>query len=92
MENTETLFSEREYLQRLLVEGVRNGEYISDTPELYQYLLSDTTGDLGGVSNSLQFFTPEGVELTEGWNGYPVVVSRFTIREVEDLLATRYKN
>ena len=94
METTETLYSDRVYLQRLLVEGVRDGEYISDTPELYQYLLSDTEGDIGSVSNTVQFFSPGGVELTEGWdwNDFPVIVSRFTISEVEELLATRYKN
>ena len=94
MENTETLFSEREYLQRLLVEGVRNGEYISDTPALQQYLSTDNRGDIGMVSNSLRFYTPEGVELTDGvnTNQHPVVVCRFSITEVEDLLANRYKN
>ena len=96
METTDTPYSNRVYLQRLLEEGVRDGKYILDTPELFSYFANNdnTGGDIGAVSNSLQFFTPEGVELTDGWdaNEVPVYLSRFLISEVEELLATRYKN
>lgn len=95
MENTETLFSEREYLQRLLVEGVREGEFISDTPALRQYRATDTTGDIGSVSKTLTFLQPDGSVVGEEYDWSADILDiacRFSISEVEELLATRYKN
>jgi len=95
MTNTDTLFSDREYLQRLLREGIRDGEYISDTPALRQYRATDTNGDIGSVSKTLTFLQPDGSVVGEEyeWSANILdIACRFSISEVEELLATRYKN
>ena len=95
MSYTATEYSDKVYLQRLLAEGVRDGEYIIESKSVQQYRQNDDEGNIGMASRSVEFCTPEGVVIEDGsllWNTLDPqeLYMKFKVEDVERLTTCRF--